>query len=329
MKTKRYVPYLVVFSMIFCLFLALSAIGVLADDVEVKGDDDASVINLTQETVTPATDFEIKSYFNGEKWVNIGTKDINVVFAKLIKKDLVGFAISDKIVAKKDDETKKDVKGEPEFGAVIVKFPTIKARQALPKLVINYLIGANDDEASPTAGEFGTWTLVDKAEAEPTATYANLVGAKPENGIKFAKGEDKNFVEFAAQAVAGNKDDARENTWFVKVNAVGDATSGYTAASKVKKFTAKPASKEPNLLVKEAAFKVPGSTDKVDGIKVKKGMKYFQSVEGTPEIKDIGDGKTPITATGTYTFWTPATAKKPASIRQTGLKITAPEITIP
>ena len=333
MKTKRYVPYLVVFSMIFCLFLALSAIGVSASsvDVEVKGDDDTSIINLTQETITLAADFEVGSYsIDGEKWKLVGSKDFGKnILPKLFSKDMTNLSISASTELGKIGSGKNKVpvvdgteEGSKVAATDIVKFPKINKRAALDKLVINYALFADNAKTPDTESPYGKWTLA-KKDDPATTDAANFVAVSPADK-KPTAGEL--YTAFAPQPVKKDKDDAKTAVWFVKVNAK-EVTENveYTAASKTKKYAAKPAAKAPSFTVKD----IKVGDNKVKGIKVKKNMNYFEA-EGT--VQSTGDGSTlvaPIITPGKYTIWTPATAKKPASIRQTGLEIMAPETTIP
>jgi uncharacterized protein YjdB len=271
-----------------------------ADEIIVYGSEAGFYINLTWETITLARDEEespvkytVKTYSidGGEKWKDAKDAFSAAKFPKLLGKDMT-LHISDKPIDKK---TKK-----PAEGAQIVTFPTIQKRAAAPKLTVNYLIAA--DLTGETAGE---WVLSEKGGSAAVKEGIEIGAANSkkkavdENG--FGKFRDGAGSGVAVKPLTGTK--PVKSVYFIRI-APAQSGNTYTAASKTKKITVTSEQKKPN-------YKADA---KKGVIKVKAGT-YVSINGGTPELYSA-KAEIPVTA-GTFDLWQAATAKKPASAKQT------------
>ncbi|MCL2002650.1 MAG: hypothetical protein FWG72_01440 [Oscillospiraceae bacterium] len=192
----------------------------------------------------------------------------------------------------------------------IIAFAKINKRPTALKLVINYAIAADATGATP-----GAWVLTEK----------NGTAAVKENiqvGVASGKTVDANgygqFFSGAANgipvvALTGAK--PAKTTYFIRTAPSGPSANGeYTAAGKAKKINVAGEQKTPSFKVTAKAEK--GSNPATAIIKVKAGT-YVSINGGEPALYATKADVDVLSVTGTIELWLAATAKKPATAKQT------------
>ena len=247
-------------------------------------------IDLTQETIATGYDVKAFSTDGGATWKAAKSDTFSAEkFSKLFNKDL-NLQLSDKDI---DRTTKK-----PAEGAVIVYFPKINKRPTTPKLAINYLIAAD-----PTGNTPGEWVLAEKngTTAVKTDILIGVADGKDVDGDDWGKFFDGAATGIPVKASGG------KTAYYFKSAAVKVSDAEYTPASKQKKVSAVSLTKAPTykLDTKKKLIKYKANT-------------YIKAGDAAPVLKSE---KGEVTNAGTYTFWLGATAKKPASVKQTPLTV--------
>jgi len=268
-----------------------------ADDVIVPSDEkpDDVFINLTKETITLGVGYTVKAYSvdGGAKWKKISSKPFDsAMFAKLLNKDLT-LKLSDK-------EPEKSTK-KPPTDAIIFTFAKIGKRPPALKLAINYEILQDI-----TGNTLGTWVLAENKGTKAVRENVQIGAADSANKNKTVdgKGYGKFFDGGGIEVLPMSGNRAVRTAYFIRVAPKGDNVV-YTAASKAKKITATSQLKEPK-------YKIDA---KKNIIKVRKGTYVSKNGETPVLYRDKAD----ISAASgdTFELWIAATAKKPASAKQT------------
>lgn len=301
------------------------------EDVIIPGSINGFSINLTKETLTIPDSYMpvLYSIDGGAKWKPVKDALSEAKFPKLLNKDIT-FQLSDKPI---DKTTKK-----PTEGAVVVSFAKINKRATAPKLVVNYAIGA--DVTGLTTGD---WLLTEKNGTK--AVKEGIQVGVADSGNK--KLDEKGYGQFhgglangiPVKALTGDK--VSKTAYFIRTAPKKDGVT-YTAASKPIKITVSGEQKAPKYKIKTVAEKKnrDGSvkTQASATLKLKKGDLIFAgavddigavpttanspaaalSNEGVLRITgDKGSTVSVMDVTGAMLVWKEATAKKPASAKQT------------
>jgi hypothetical protein len=262
-------------------------------------------INLTLETITIPEEYSVVTYSvdGGEKWKKAkGDTFTDAKFLKMFSKDMT-LALANTAIDKKTKKPGKDTDGND---AVIIKFSLISKRPKLPKLVVNYLVGA--DKTGNTAGD---WVLSEKGENK-------AVKKGIEVGVAAGKTVDENgYGVFYLDK--GIHVTAAKTVYYIRT-APTKKDGIYIAASKSKKITVAAVLKAPKYKVKaksekkdkNGAVKTPASAV----ISVKANT--YVSINGdAPRLYSAKTILNVLNITGVIELWTAATAKKPASFKQT------------
>ena len=276
-------------------------------DIIIKGKiDDVEqndyLINLSQETIKfPNTYTPVAfSVDGGNKWKKI-KDDIHisegkhpfhkVSFHKLFGKDMT-LHLSDKPYDKRA-KTLGD-------GATVVTFDKINKRTVLPKLKVNYELGAD-----ATGESTGMWVLAQKAPVESLKEGLLIAEADTDKKTPNTKG----FGKFLGANATNNGIVVKplvsgkqvKSTYLYKIGAVGEPGT-YTAASKTQKASVKGQGKAPNCKAKNDIIKVKAGTSvDLGGTQTDYKEKAEVNVSGY---------------TGSVKLWAYATPKKPASKKQ-------------
>ena len=181
----------------------------------------------------------------------------------------------------------------PSDSDTVIVFAKISKRPPAPKLRINYLIAAD-----PTGETPGDWVLAEKngTTAVKSDILIGVASGKTVDSSGWEKFNDGEKVGIPVKASGG------KTAYLFKSTAKQDRTA-YIPASKARKVSAVSSGKAPRYKVdtKSNLIKHKGNTY----VKVGVDAAVLQSAKGE------------VTAAGTYTFWIGATAKKPASAKQT------------
>lgn len=256
-------------------------------------------INLTQETLTiPSTYTPVVYRTNGGKWKPVKDALSAAKFPKLFNKDLE-LELSDKPVEKQT--------GNPQEGAVIVTFPTILKRPKAPALTVNYAIGADPTGATP--GDFVLTT-----QGGTSAAHGGI-----QIGVASGKTADENgFGHFYPDCGIAIKPltsaTPAKAVYYIRTAPVQKSgiVTTYMAAGKPKKITVKGEQKAPKykVNVKGETKSKPAS----EVIKVKANT--YVTMNGDTKLYTAKADLNVLGYVGTIELWTAATAKKPASAKQ-------------
>ena len=250
-------------------------------------------INLSDETFIVPSDYTIQAYSTngGEKWKKGDLTDKTL--AKLLNKEMT-LHITDNFNTK----TKK-----PSEDATIVTFAKINERPKLPKLTVNYVIGA--DKTGETAGQF-VLTEKDGTRAVKKDIEIALADASDKNrtpdimgfGV-FYEGET-NGISVSYIGTVNGKEKVTKTMYFIRTAPKNNGAS-YTPASRAKRFSVKSEQKMPNYKInaKKGTIKLKANT--------------FINLNGKATFFA---NKTEINATGITEIWQGATARKSASAKQ-------------
>ncbi|MCL2099413.1 MAG: Ig-like domain-containing protein [Oscillospiraceae bacterium] len=276
---------------------AADGIDYSAADLIVPGSDRNFGINLTKETFIKPDDYDIKSFSidGGTKWKAAKADTFSdAKLNKLFSKEL-NLRISDTAI---DKATK-----QPGEGAVIVTFPKINKRPKIDKLVVNYAIGA--DASGATAGAW-VLTVKDGSSSVKNDIEVGLASGKVLDDYGYGRftGANGSKNGIAVQPLTGAK--PAKTVYFIR-NAAKQSGSVYTPASKARKINVLGEQKQPQYKVSKGIIKYKANT-------------YTQPGSSTASLRTA---KGEWTTAGEVTLWMAATAKKPASAKQT-LTITAP-----
>jgi hypothetical protein len=199
-----------------------------------------------------------------------------------------------------------DRKG-PGAGDTVIQFPHVNPRAKHLPYAVNYSFGA-----STSIDSLGTWTIAEVRNRTHVPAPRQLMAVKPTAGIKLTQ-EDLDagrFRVFDPQPVAVTRAEARTNVWFVRENAIQHDNGTFTPSSRIRRFSGRPAGKAPEFkdkAIKEAA---------AGTLKLRHRKNWMYALNGNHEPTfSTGDGRTPITRSGTYVFWVAPTPVKPPSIR--------------
>jgi hypothetical protein len=262
------------------------------DDIIIPGSESGFSINLSKETITMPSAFTIVSFSTdgGAKWKAAKARTFDVAkFPKFFNKDLT-LHLSDKPIER---ATKKP----PEDSTVA--FPKINKRPPVPKLVVNYLIGADN-----TGGSSGDWVL--SAKGGSTAIKAGIQIGAPDWDKKERVVNSSGYGRFYEGSTVGipvreAPRKAFKMAYFFRAEPKADGTV-YTAASKAKRISVMSERKAPSYKVKKNIIKVKAGTSMV----TMEGDVTSFSNKGEVNVKNHE---------GTIALWINATAKKPASAR--------------
>ncbi|MCL2082500.1 MAG: Ig-like domain-containing protein [Oscillospiraceae bacterium] len=287
----------------------------LIPDIIIKGriddvESDEYFINLTDETITIPNTYTPAAYSinGGNKWKAIKDSSkspfTKLNFPKMFNKTMT-LHLSDMPIDKesKVGGVKNPNKGKPQTGATIVIFPEIHKRIPLPKLMLNYALGA--DKSNETTG---TWLLAEKGSVASTKeglviAEADVSGKQPnENGFGKFIGKNGTNNGIVIKPLNSNNKQAK-STYLYKVGAVEARDGRYWAASKTKRATVKGQRKAPNYKVKDGV------------IKIKSGTSVVLSGTQTEYTEKTGINVADHASTAAN-LWLYATAKKPASKKQ-------------
>ena len=293
-------------------------------------------INLNTEAIIHADGYTPVAFSvnGGDKWRATKTDTFSEAkFAKLLNKGLT-LHISDKPI---DKATKK-----PETGAVIVTFAKINVRPAAPKMAVNYAL-----DADPTGKTPGFWLLVNKTDAKnPTPTAQR--GAELQIGLaevvngKAGKNVDgERFGQFfpapnhGIPVLALTGDKPVRTTYFVRTAPKPDGAA-FAPASRPARIRVSSELKATSYKPKAKAAK--GTNPATETLKLKRGDFIFAGATadiGTTPLNinaatatiaagqtlhitaDKGAVVSIIETPGTMTVWKAATAKRPATAKQT------------
>ncbi|MCL2098997.1 MAG: leucine-rich repeat domain-containing protein [Oscillospiraceae bacterium] len=268
-----------------------------AADLIVPGSDRNFGINLTKETFIKPDDYDIKSFSTdgGVKWKAAKADTFSdAKLNKLFNKEL-NLRISDTAI---DKSTK-----QPGEGAVIVTFPKINKRPKIDKLVVNYAIGADASGATT-----GAWVLTvkDGSSSVKNDIEVGLASGKTINNDGYGRFTGANGTKNGITILPLTGAKPAKTVYFIR-NAPKQSGSVYTPASKARKINVLGEQKKPQYKINKGVIKYKANT-------------YTQPGSSTASLKTAkGEWKT----AGEVTLWMAATAKKPASAKQT-LTITAP-----
>ena len=238
---------------------------------------DGFAINLTQETLTIAEGSTISEYSvnGGAKWKRGALN--NAQLAKLLNKEL-------------NLHLRVRIDGDLQT----VTFPKINKRAPAQKLVVNYLIHADNTGATP-----GDWIL--SAKNSNVAERENIEVALAAGKVPNADGWGIFYADSGVpvRKLTGSK--ATKTQYLIRTAPDFDETKGYTAASKPRRINVTSEQKAPNYKVSKGAIKYKANT-------------FIQLSGGTAELKA---SKGAWETKGEVKLWHSATAKKPASAKQT------------
>jgi hypothetical protein len=278
-------------------------------------------INLTQETMVLPQSYRIGMYRmippgrTTGRWIDASRRPLNNrTLASLLNR---GGSLQITNVPFDGDFNKSGT----EAPRGIISFPRINPRPRPLRYAVNYSL-----EASTAADSLGQWTVAEvnnsKAHVAPTRV---LVGAKPSNGSRLSENEINGgaFVGFSPQDVTHDRNAARANVWLVKENATpptagaaGVRAVNYTPAGRARRYVAKPASRAP--VFRPADITSAGAEN--GSMRVGKGWTF--TLNGSWEASNsTGEGRTPISAAGTYIFWVAPTDRRPPSLRSEAVRI--------
>jgi hypothetical protein len=276
--------------------------------------------------------FEIAGYSIGGKW-KAGAPD-DAVIKKFFDKGGV-LAVTDKMAAKAKDGASKGTKGVvgvPAAGTTpaveevlgeapgyVITFTKVEARPKALKLDVNYIKYAKDDGSS-----YGNWTISEKKKTDEY-DVAKVQYLKPADNKKPADGEVYGSFPVGAGIPIldkgyGDKVGGKSVYYIQQIAyASTDATPKYVPATKASKVSVAAAQKAPKLK----------PDYKKDNIKVKAGVAidlddgdgftlYAKSADTVRGVLAVpAKGKEPVLTAGPITVFTFASAKKPASLKQT------------
>lgn len=255
------------------------------------GDDkmEAAYLDLIAEELVIPTEFSVASYStDGGKTWKAATKGFdNATLEKLINKELT-LALSNEVMDKKTKKFSSE--------ADVIYFDKIQARPKLDKPTVSYT--AIDVGSNPIS----KWTLVSKGANTPY-TAASLQVA-PMDGKTI--GTYSEFNTTAGKDVLPFDSGVKKEDYAVRIIA-SEKDGKYTPASKYTKVS---------VMAQQAAPKY----------KVSKGAVSYKAgtwiAEGSAEaVLKNGKGSFTSEKEVTISAWMAATAKKPASAKQTGLVV--------
>jgi len=269
-------------------------------DLIAPGDVYGFSINLTQETITipEAYTTVVYSTDGGTIWKPARDALSAAKFNKLFTKDITLW-LSDRPVEKATKQPPKD--------ATIVKFAKINKRPKVPALLINYEIAA-----SKTGETLGEWVFTEKGGTKAVKDGIQI-------GVAAGKAVDgQGYGQFRASGGIAVTE-TKKTVYFLRT-APSKKGAEYTAANKPKKISAVGVQKAPKFKVKakvekkntDGSVKTPASAV----IVVKAGT--YVSINGDkPKLYTAKADVDVLKVAGTVELWMAATAKKPASLKQT------------
>jgi hypothetical protein len=196
----------------------------------------------------------------------------------------------------------------------IIAFPKINQRPKAPRLAVNYLL-----DADPTGKTAGYWLLVNRADAKnpnPTAQR----GADIQIGLVSGKAVDyKGFGQFYTAPnhgipvleLTGTK--PTRTAYVVRLAPKPDG-SAFTPASRTARIRVTSEQKRLNLSVRERAAK--GDNPATATLRLRANT--YTSINGTtPVLHKEKTDLDVLNVTGSIEVWTGATARRPATAKQT------------
>jgi hypothetical protein len=230
---------------------------------------------------------EAFSIDGGRRWRAIKDDTFDLRWLqRLLKKDLT-LHVSDKPINRKTKRHPTD--------AVIVTFSTINKRPRAPRLVINYKIAAD-----PIGETHGDWMLTERGGSTAVKESIRIMQLPSLGYGQFFPGETNGIP------VEPLRDGKPHRTPYLIRTAPQPPTQpggAYTAASRTRRINAMSQQRAPNYRIKNNTIRVRANTYVTIS-----GETTHYTAKGTVDVSAV---------TGDIVIWQGATARRPASAKQT------------
>jgi hypothetical protein len=250
-----------------------------ADAAENRG----AFINLTLETfaLPEGTTVQAFSTDGGEKWTAGSVTEAQIV--KMLNRGMELW-----LCTKDYNRNAKKPQGSGNEHNIIA-FAKINKRPAAPRLAVNYAICAD-----PTGKTAGDWVLAEKGGS--TAVRENIqVGAASGKRV-----DDRGFGQFFPDTGIPVLE-AKRTQYFIRFAPKAENDGSFTPASRTRRINAAGVGRAPRYRERNGVIKVRANT-------------YVSLNGGAARLSPKAD--IPFTA-GTAELWMAATARRPASAKQT------------